>query len=120
MEQLVRSLLAPAAIAAIISATITLVGSLLTYFATHRRLRREYQLEYAAERIAHQLLNHPEWEWRSFERIKHHLGGFADDELRKILVRAGAIRTYTAGNAEMWSLLKRNPNVLPPASEPQL
>jgi hypothetical protein len=33
-----------------------------------------------------------DWTWRTFAIIKHHLGGFEDDELRKLLVRAGAIR----------------------------
>lgn len=41
--------------------------------------------------------------------MKKHLGGFEDDELRKILVRAGAIRVYRKeDNAEMWTLLERS------------
>jgi hypothetical protein len=31
------------------------------------------------------------WRLRSFDVIKFHLGGFEDDDLRKMLVKAGAI-----------------------------
>ena len=47
---------------------------------------------YMAEETARHFLSHKSFTDRSFEVLKKHLGGFDDDELRKILVRAGAIR----------------------------
>ena len=45
--------------------------------------------------------------YRTFRVLKYHLCGSTDDELRKILVRAGGIR-LTAGGQEVWGLLSRN------------
>jgi hypothetical protein len=58
-------------------------------------------------RVARELMMDSQWRWRSFEVIKHHLGGFDDNELRKILVRAGAIRTKSDDGKEVWGLLDR-------------
>ncbi|QKS49803.1 hypothetical protein HUE56_04520 (plasmid) [Azospirillum oryzae] len=63
---------------------------------------------FAAERVAHELLMHPQWEQRSFSAIKAKLGGFEDDRLRQILVQAGAIRFMVRNNEEFWGLLDRN------------
>jgi len=63
---------------------------------------------FAAERVAHELMMHEKWKLRSFRIIKHHVGGFEDDELRKILVRAGAIRVQSEHGDELWGLLDRN------------
>ncbi len=52
-------------------------------------------------------LNHKSYTDRSFVTLKKHLGGFEDDELRKILVRAGAIRTFREDGSEWWHLLSR-------------
>ena len=72
------------------------------------RLKREFQLEFAAERVAEQLFTDPQWRLRTFKTLKHHLGGFAEDELRKILVRAGAIRFISKDGEELWGLLRLN------------
>ena len=42
----------------------------------------------------------------SFLEIEKRLGGFEDNELRKILIRAGAVRFE--GDNELWGLLSRN------------
>jgi hypothetical protein len=39
--------------------------------------------------------------------LRKALGGFTDDELRKILVRAGAVRVYREDGSEWWRLLSR-------------
>jgi hypothetical protein len=123
----------PEAAAAIIAGAVALLGSLITLRISNRalkqsehqlrqeagqaakahhlseeKLRREYQLEFAAERVAHALLEDIRWELRTFSTIKRHLGGFADDDLRKLLVRAGAIRFYSKSDVELWGLLERN------------
>lgn len=47
---------------------------------------------------------------RSFTEIKRRFGGFEDDELRKILVGAGAVRfTRRKDGAELWGLVSKNP-----------
>lgn len=61
-----------------------------------------------AESTVKHFLSHKSYTDRSFEALRKHLGGFDDDELRKILVRAGAIRTYRKeDDSEWWRLLSR-------------
>ena len=60
----------------------------------------------SAERAARNLLECTTWKRRTFDTLKYHLGGFEDDELRKILIRAGAIRFEE--DVETWGLLERN------------
>ena len=60
-----------------------------------------------AEETAHHFLSDKKYTDRSFELLKKKLGGFDDDELRKILVRAGAVRTYRKDDSEWWYLLSR-------------
>ncbi len=65
--------------------------------------------EFTAERVVRELLGSERWKkQRSFKTIKGRIGGFEDDELRKILVRAGAIRFKGQGDSELWGLMSRN------------
>ncbi|MFQ5354614.1 MAG: hypothetical protein ACE5DR_06670 [Thermodesulfobacteriota bacterium] len=64
---------------------------------------------FSAENAVRELLGSERWsKQRSFKTIKARLGGFEDDELRKILVRAGAIRFKGQGDSELWGLMSRN------------
>ena len=72
------------------------------------RLRTELRTEFMAEEAVKKLLRHEKWEKRSFAEIQRRVGGFADDELRKLLVRAGAVRFYGKNNKEFWGLIERN------------
>ena len=59
------------------------------------------------------LLEHEEWKKRSFGEIRKRPGGFDEDDLGKILVRAGAVRFQKKGekvgsDEELWGLLSRN------------
>lgn len=89
---------------------------LITFILQERKLRKElervreiHKTEYMAEQTAKVFLNHQKHLKRSFDVLQKHLGGFEEDELRKILVRAGAIRVYREkDNAEMWMLLERS------------
>lgn len=77
------------------------------------RLRAELRTEFMAEEAIRQLLQHPDWAQRSFEAIKRRLGGFQDDELRRHLVRAGAVAFWRdSGKKEWWGLRERNANEL--------
>lgn len=78
-----------------------------------QRARLDNRATYAAERVAHALLMHPAWRQRSFSIIKAKLGGFEDNQLRQILVQAGAIRFKRESDGiEFWGLLDRNQEVL--------
>ena len=97
-----------ALIAAAIAGAVSLVTALLTVRATEMRLRAEFKLQFAAEQVVRELLLDTQWSLRSFEVIRQHIGGFGDDELRQVLVRAGAIRFEARSGAELWGLLSRN------------
>lgn len=97
-----------AAISGVIALIVAIFTSLLTNYATRQKLLRDYKLDFAAETVARQLLKDKEWRLRSFSVIKHHLGGFEDDALRQVLVKAGAIRFTSKKGVELWGLLDRN------------
>jgi hypothetical protein len=92
------------------------VTGLITFLIQERRLSRElsnlreiHKTEFMAEQTAKVFLNHKKHVDRSFSVLREHLGGFEDDELRKILVRAGAIRVIRKDSQEeMWTLLARS------------
>jgi len=100
------------------TAIFTLLGAIigglisvgLQYQRFHQEIklkREEHKTDFMAEHTVKHFLNHKSYTDRSFETIKKHVGGFEDDELRKILVRAGAIRTYRNDGSEWWRLLSR-------------
>jgi len=72
-----------------------------------RLLQEQHKVEYMAEETARHFLSHKSFTDRSFDTLRNHLGGFSDDELRKILVRAGAIRVFREDGSEWWRLLSR-------------
>ena len=84
------------------------LGGFITYWAESRKLRKEYQFQDNAERVVHELLNDDEWRLRTFKLIQHHLGGFGAADLRRLLVRAGAIRFMSKSGIELWGLIDRN------------
>jgi hypothetical protein len=69
--------------------------------------REQHRTEFMAEETARTLLSHKAFTDRSFETLRRHLGGFEDNELRKILVRAGAMRIYRDDGSEWWRLVSR-------------
>jgi hypothetical protein len=72
-----------------------------------RLAREQHRTEFMAEETARALLSHKGFTDRSFDTLKRHLGGFEDDELRKILVRAGAMRVFREDGGEWWRLVSR-------------
>ena len=91
-----------------------LVGGCISLLLTRQQLRNQlrvlqeqHKVEYMAEETARHFLSHKSFTDRSFDTLRNHLGGFEDDELRKILVRAGAIRVYRDDGSEWWRLLSR-------------
>jgi hypothetical protein len=78
-----------------------------------------------AEEAVKQLLRHDRWPQRSFNEIKRRLGGFSDSELRRLLVRAGAVRFGPIegdeeGDKEYWGLRERNEDKLRERNEDQV
>lgn len=93
----------------IMTASITAcITGLVTFAIQERKLKTELRTEFMAEGVARVLLQNERWKKGSFEEIKKRLGGFEDDELRKILVRAGAVRFEGDGGKEFWGLIVRN------------
>lgn len=90
------------------------VGGCISYLLNRQQFRNQMELlksqhktEFMAEDTARHFLSHKGFTDRSFETLRNHLGGFDDDELRKILVRAGAIRVMREDGSEWWRLLSR-------------
>jgi hypothetical protein len=91
-----------------------LVGGGISFFLNRQQfrnqlelLRQQHKVEFMAEETARHFLSHKGFTDRSFETLRNHLGGFDDDELRKILVRAGAVRILRDDGSEWWRLLSR-------------
>ena len=91
-----------------------LIGGLLSWWLQKDRASTDLKIaleaiktEHMAETTALYYLNHKGYTDRSFELLKKRLGGFEDDELRKILVRAGAVRYIREDGSEFWRLLSR-------------
>lgn len=90
------------------------VGGGISYLLNRQQFRNQLNLareqhrtEFMAEETARHFLSHKGFTDRSFDTLRKNLGGFGDDELRKILVRAGAIRIYREDGSEWWRLLSR-------------
>ncbi len=79
-----------------------LLTGLITFLIQERKLRADLKTEMMAEAAVKRLLESPKWKKRSFEEIKRRVGGFDDNELRKVLVRAGAV--CFSGEAESRAL----------------
>ncbi|MFI1204138.1 hypothetical protein ACH4VR_32670 [Streptomyces sp. NPDC020883] len=73
--------------------------------------REELRTEYMAETAIRELLQRPRWTARSFQEIQETIGGgFDERELRRLLVRAGAVcgPAKRDKGREFWGLLVRN------------
>lgn len=59
-----------------------------------------------AKEILEEMLNHKKYVDRSFEALKGKIGGFNDDEIRKILLEIGAIKAIRKDDGTEWWYLK--------------
>lgn len=101
-----------AVVAALVGAVTSLVVAELTRRGRLQEQRLAHRTEFVAEETAHRLLSHQQHLERSFEYLSKTLGGFEDDELRKILVRSGAVRDVRRDNTEWWYLLERENDLI--------
>lgn len=90
------------------------VGGLISWWLQKDRSATDFAIaleavktEHMAEKTAQHYLNHKGYRDRSFEHLSKRLGGFENNELRKILVRAGAVRYMRTDGSEWWRLLSR-------------
>jgi hypothetical protein len=91
-----------------------LVGGLISWRLQKDRSASDFAMaleaiktEHMAEKTAQHYLDHKGYRDRSFELLSKRLGGFEGNELRKILVRAGAVRYIRKDGSEWWRLLSR-------------
>jgi hypothetical protein len=76
--------------------------------AQEARLRMEMRTVFMAEEAIRGLLMHSDWTLRSFEEIEKRVRGFDQNELRQLLVRAGAVAFTGKRGEELWGLRDRN------------
>ena len=106
----------PKIIAAAVSALVAFLTALVTAGISARvavslqkdRLRTELKLEFAAEAAIRELLSDKRWPKRSYDAIQKRLQGFEPDELRKHLIRAGAVSYQGEADKQLWGLPERN------------
>ena len=101
----------PAFIAGLASLASGAAGALITFVVSKRKDSLEYKLDLAAERVAKALLRDRAWTLRSIGTFQAKLPGLSDEELRKTLIRVGAISVQVDG-IETWGLLVRNKRYL--------
>jgi hypothetical protein len=109
--------MSPAMSTALVAGAVSVIVSVFTTFGAlylqRERLRTELRTEFMAEESINTLLRHKTWKRRSFFEIQRRIRGFTDDELRKLLIRAGAVAfSAKEGGAELWGLRDRNADVL--------
>jgi hypothetical protein len=100
------------------------VGGLVSWWLQKDRATTDLRIaleavktEHMAEKTAQHFLSHRGYTDRSFELLSERLGGFEPDELRRILVRAGAIRFRRSNGSEYWRLLSRDAEAIAKARE---
>jgi len=78
------------------------------YKIEREKLEEQYKTEKKADFALSKFLNHVKFKRRSFKYISEKMGGFDDKELRRMLVRNGAIRSIdkNKNNTEWWELLE--------------
>jgi hypothetical protein len=91
---------------ALIGAVVAIVVSVATRVQVERAHRAQHGEVLSAERAVQHLLVRTKYKRRTFAALRYHIGGYDDDELRRLLIRAGAIRFQE--DVETWGLIARN------------
>ncbi len=105
-----------AIVAALSSLFGVTVGGVVSYYLQKQQFEHAYKLKreenktenMAEETVRFYLMEDGFYE-RSFDHLKTKLGGFEENELRRILVRAGAVRFIRKDESkkEYWCLVER-------------
>ncbi len=94
-------------LSAIVGAFGGIIVAILTIRSQRARLKAEFATENSTETALHHFLALHHFPYRTFPMIRHYIGGFESNELRKLLVRAGAVRFMAADGTEVWALRER-------------
>ena len=106
---------------AIIAAIVSLAVAVITWMIASAQFKAQYGSYVNAQKVAKVLLENKDWKLRSFAEIRRRLGGFGDDELRRLLVCCGAVRFHKNGTTtfpkegsddELWGLYERNKDAI--------
>ncbi len=98
-------------VSAVVAVVVAIITSVAALYLQTERLKQELKTEFMAEQAIADLLNHPDWKLRSWKILSSRIGGFDEEELRQMLVRAGALRFWSHENGqdlEWWGLRTRN------------
>lgn len=77
-----------------------------------KKIQEENKTDYMAVTTIKKFLNDEKYKDRKFSTIKSHLRGFEENELRKLLIRSGAICLNGKDDDEFWTLLdKKEKNI---------
>lgn len=79
---------------------------------SHEHTEKMYKLENQGKEnikeLLSEMLNHRKYVDRTFDALKKRIGGYTDDEIRKILMELNAQKvSSTKSNKEMWFLTSR-------------
>src|SRR4051794_32124438 len=102
---------------ALIAGIVAVTVALLTSRTQERKLRAELRTEFMVEEAIRALLEHKQWEQRSFDAISRQIPGFEANELRRLLIRAGALCFPDGSGGEWWGLRDRNQKSLGAAAD---
>jgi hypothetical protein len=101
----------PVLITGLVSLVTGAMGSIMTLIVVDRKAYHDSKLESAAQKVAHELLRDETWSLRSLAIFKSRLPGMSDDDLRRLLIKTGAI-SFKIDDIEVWGLLSRNRHLL--------
>ena len=94
---------------AIIGAVAAVYQGLRAEAEKRERQRVELKMQFALEEAITRLLRHQKYDLRKFDTLKQCFRGLEDNELRRALIRAGAVSFQSDdGKTEYWGLIERN------------
>ncbi len=96
--------------AAILTAIATLLIAVISALLSLASVWTTIRLNNRTNKIIRILLKQSKSRFVPFYILSHHVGGFEDDELRKLLLAVGAVRVADVNNVEYWVLLSRLTN----------
>ena len=83
-------------VAALIAVEIAVITGLATSLHTVKRLGRDLLLDMQPVAMDKKLLQSHKWWLSACKALNYHILGFEEDELRQVLIRAGAVRSADA------------------------
>lgn len=96
--------------AALISAIIAgMVAGISVYF-NHRKLKHEIALSERSSFVAREILRNSKEVYVSHAFLIQVLGGYSENEVRKLVLSVGGIRFRDSNKVEVWALYSRLPH----------